>query len=128
MTIDGKEIDISERFVYRGMMLSDIPNMAQAFGYTNASWTLKCDLTCDYVCRLLNYMRKNGLKQATPLVNDPSVQEEPLLDFNSGYVLRALEQLPKQGSKQPWKVFQNYFLDLISYRYSSLKDKALEYK
>ncbi len=128
MTIDGKEIDVSERFVYRGMMLSDIPNMAQAFGYTNASWTLKCDLTCDYVCRLLNYMRKNGLKQVTPVVNDPSVQEEPLLDFNSGYVLRALEQLPKQGSKQPWKVFQNYFLDLISYRYSSLKDNALEYK
>jgi len=128
MTIDGKEMDSSQRMVYRGMMFSDIPNMAQAFGYTNASWTLKCDLTCDYVCRLLNYMRKNNLKQVTPKVNDPDVQEEPLLDFNSGYVLRAIDQLPKQGSKKPWKLFQNYFLDLISYRFSSLKDKALEYK
>ena len=128
MTIDGKEMDASERLVYRGMMFSDIPNMAQAFGYTNASWTLKCDLTCDYVCRLLNFMKKNNLKQVTPKVNDPTVEKEPLLDFNSGYVLRAIDELPKQGSKQPWKLFQNYFLDLLSYRYSSLKDKALEYK
>lgn len=128
MTIDGQEMDASERLVYRGMMFSDIPNMAQAFGYTNASWTLKCDLTCDYVCRLLNYMKKNNLKQVTPRVTDPSIQKEPLLDFNSGYVLRAIDDLPKQGSKTPWKLFQNYFLDLISYRYSSLKDSSLEYK
>ena len=128
MSIDGKEMDTSERMIYRGMMFSDIPNMAQAFGYTNASWTLKCDLTCDYVCRLLNHMRKNNLKVVTPIVKDKNIQEEPLLDFNSGYVVRALDQLPKQGSKKPWKVFQNYFLDLISFKYSSLNDKALEYE
>ncbi|MEE9373550.1 MAG: NAD(P)/FAD-dependent oxidoreductase [Saprospiraceae bacterium] len=129
MCIDGMPVDISKSLVFRGMMFSDIPNMAQAFGYTNASWTLKCDLTCDYVCRLLKYMRKNKLKQVIPKVkNSASIQREPLLDFNSGYVLRAIDNLPKQGSKKPWKLFQNYFLDLISYRYSSLKDDALEYK
>lgn len=127
MTIDGSEMDPSKRLVYRGMMFSDIPNMAQAFGYTNASWTLKCDLTCDYVCRLLNYMRKHDLKQVTPRVEE-GINTEPLLDFNSGYVLRALDELPKQGDKKPWKLYQNYFLDLMSYRYSSLKDNALEYK
>ena len=128
MNIDGEEMDSSKRFVYRGMMFSNIPNMAQAFGYTNASWTLKCDLTCEYVCRLLNYMKKNGLKQVTPIVNDLSMKAEPLLDFNSGYVLRAIDELPKQGSKMPWKLYQNYFRDLFSFRYSSLKNKALEYK
>lgn len=127
VTIDGKKLETSERYCYRGMMFSDIPNLALAFGYTNASWTLKSDLTCLYVCRLLNYMDKNNLRMVVPRFNDPSVEPEPLLDFNSGYVLRALDDMPKQGSKRPWKVFQNYPLDIISLKYGSIKDDALEY-
>ena len=89
---------------YKGMMLSDVPNLAFAIGYTNASWTLKCDLTCEYVCRLLNHMDEHGYRQCTPRQRDPSVKPEPFIDFNSGYVLRAIDKFPKQGSQAPWRL------------------------
>lgn len=83
-----------------------LPNLAPAFGYTNASWTLKCDLTSEYVCRLLNHMDQHGYAQCTPRLNDPELTPEPAIDFTSGYVLRALHTLPRQGSKTPWRVHQ----------------------
>ena len=101
--------------------MSDVPNLASAFGYTNASWTLKCDLTCEYVCRLMNYMDAHGYAQATPK-RDPSVGEAPWLDFSSGYVQRARDVLPKQGTKKPWKLYQNYALDMVTLRFGKVDD------
>ncbi|HEX3673014.1 MAG TPA: NAD(P)/FAD-dependent oxidoreductase, partial [Rhizomicrobium sp.] len=103
-------------------------NLASSFGYTNASWTLKCDLTCEYVCRMLNYMDRKGYAQATPRKTDPSVQEAPWLDFSSGYVQRAADVLPRQGTKKPWKLYQNYALDLITLRFGKVDDGAMEFR
>ena len=113
---------------YKGMMYSDVPNMAVATGYTNASWTLKCDLTCEYVCRMLNYMDKNAYGQVTPRRTDPTVKEEPWVDFSSGYILRSRDKFPKQGTKLPWKLHQNYARDLMALRFGSINDGVLEYK
>ncbi len=112
LSVDGNPVDMSKTLAYKGMMYSDIPNVASALGYTNASWTLKCDLTAQYVCRMLNYMQENGFEIATPRLNDPTVVPEPAIDFTSGYVKRALDTLPKQGSKHPWRLHQNYIKDL----------------
>jgi monooxygenase len=127
ITVDGRRVDLAKTMNYKGMMFSDVPNLASSFGYTNASWTLKCDLTCEYVCRLLNHMEKTGTRQCTPRRNDPSVTEEPFANFTSGYIQRGLAKFPKQGSKKPWKLYQNYALDLMSLRYSSVKDGAMEF-
>jgi monooxygenase len=108
-------------------MFSDIPNFAVAIGYTNASWTLKCDLNCDYVVRLLNYMDKNNYAVCTPRFDSTEFSSEPLLDFDAGYIKRAVDILPMQGSKAPWKVYQNYLRDSFLLRYSSIKDKYLEF-
>ncbi len=111
---------------YKGMMYSDVPNMAIAVGYTNASWTLKCDLTCDYVCRLINHMEKHGYRQCMPR-RDPSVAEQPWVDFSSGYVQRALDKFPKQGAKAPWRLYQNYARDLLALKFGAVKDEAIEF-
>ncbi len=128
LVVDGEPVEMSKTFTYKGMMYSDVPNAASAFGYTNASWTLKCDLTAQYVCRLLKYMDKYDYAICTPRVGDPSVESEPVLDFNSGYVLRALETLPRQGSKTPWRVHQNYVRDLSMLRYGRIDDGTMEFK
>ena len=107
-------MSLPDAMAYKGMMLSDVPNFAFAIGYTNASWTLKVDLCSEYVCRLLNHMERTGTQICTPHNDDPSVTEEPLIDFQAGYVLRSLEHLPKQGSKAPWKLAQNYPRDLVA--------------
>ena len=125
--VDGRRIEPSKTMTYKGMMGSDVPNMAFAIGYTNASWTLKCDLTCEYVCRLLNYMDKNGYTQCCPRKNDPSVTEAPLLTFSSGYVQRSIEQFPRQGSVAPWKLHQNYALDRMTLRHSRLDDGSMQF-
>jgi monooxygenase len=125
MTVDGREIEVPKTMGYKGMMLSGVPNMAVAIGYTNASWTLKCDLTCEYVCRLLTHMDEHGYRQATPENNDPSVTEEPFIDFTSGYVLRAIDRFPRQGSKAPWRLYQNYARDIVALRHGKLEDGAL---
>ena len=125
LTVDGEPVDLSKRFIYKGMMYSDVPNLASVFGYTNASWTLKADLVCEYVCRLLNHMDRKGFRQCTPHNGDPSLQEEPWVSFSSGYIQRALAQQPKQGSKRPWKLYQNYALDLLSLRFGRLRDAAM---
>ena len=127
LSIDGENIDISKTLTYRGMMLSDVPNFAVAFGYTNASWTLKCDLTCQYVCRLLGHMDAHGYTSTTPRLRDPSVEPQPAIDFNSGYVVRAIQSFPKQGSKTPWRLHQNYALDILTIRRAPLHDGVLEF-
>jgi len=121
-SVDGTSVDLSKTFNYKGMMYSDVPNLASSFGYTNASWTLKADLTCAYVCRLLNTMKKRGLRQATPRVGDAVLTPEPFLSFTSGYVTRAMEKFPKQGSKKPWKLHQNYAKDILALRFGSVDD------
>lgn len=126
--VDDKPVDFSQTLAYKGMMYSDVPNIASAFGYTNASWTLKCDLTAEYVCRLLKYMDKNGYDTCIPRVKDSSIKAEPVVDFTSGYVLRALESLPRQGSKPPWRLHQNYVKDLSMLRYGRLNDGTMEFK
>ncbi|MCU0444801.1 MAG: NAD(P)/FAD-dependent oxidoreductase [Microscillaceae bacterium] len=128
LQMDGQDIQLSNHYMYRAMMVSDIPNLAISIGYTNASWTLKTDLTCAYVCRLLNYMRQIKVQTCTPRVREAIGDDIPLLDFNSSYVLRALPNLPKQGTKKPWRMNQNYPLDVLTIKYSSLKDPNLEFK
>jgi monooxygenase len=125
--VDGEEVAVPERLSYKGMMLSGVPNMAVTFGYTNASWTLKCDLTCEYVCRLLNHMDEHGYAQCTPENQDPSVTEEPFIDFSSGYVLRSIDKFPRQGSKPPWRLYQNYALDILALRYGPIDDAAMRF-
>jgi cation diffusion facilitator CzcD-associated flavoprotein CzcO len=128
LVVDDVPIDLSKTMAYKGMMYSDVPNLASAFGYTNASWTLKCDLTSEYVCRLLNYMDEQGFESCAPRLNDPTVEPEPALDFTSGYVLRAIDSLPSQGSKRPWRLHQNYFKDLSMVRYGRVEDGTLEFR
>ena len=125
--VDGKLMALPETLGYRGMMLSDIPNFALAAGYTNASWTLKCDLTSEYVCRLLNHMDKKGYAYCVPRVPDAAMTRVSFLDLASGYVNRAIDRFPKQGLKAPWKLYQNYLLDILSLRYGAMKAKDLEY-
>ena len=126
--INGAEVDPSATHAYRGVMLSDVPNLAFMVGYTNASWTLKCDLSSRFVTKVLNYMDKNKHEVCTPRFDSTKFKSEPLLDFNSGYVLRALDKVPKQGSKHPWKVYQNYIKDLVSLEWEGASDEHLEYR
>ena len=127
LAVDGKAIEPSQLMSYKGMMYSDVPNLATATGYTNASWTLKCDLTCEYVCRLLNHMDKHGYRACVPRQTDPSVTEVPWLDFTSGYVQRSVAKFPKQGSKRPWKLYQNYAFDIVSLRFGKIDDGVMQY-
>ncbi|MEZ4340673.1 MAG: NAD(P)/FAD-dependent oxidoreductase [Sandaracinaceae bacterium] len=124
--IDGEPLVAHEHMSYKAMMVSDVPNLAFSVGYTNASWTLKADLTSEYVCRLLNHMEARGYRTCTPR-RDPSVDEAPFLDFSSGYVKRALHYLPKQGQKAPWKVKQNYFFDMFYLRHGKLDDGVMRF-
>ncbi len=127
LVVDGEPVDVSEKMTYKGMMLSGVPNCAFTVGYTNASWTLKADLTSEYVCRVLAHMDSHGYRKSVPELADPSVEELPLLDFTSGYVLRSLDQFPKQGSKEPWKLRQNYVLDIRTIRRGPIDDGAMRF-
>ncbi|QJX47754.1 NAD(P)/FAD-dependent oxidoreductase [Hymenobacter taeanensis] len=124
--VDGQLVEPNQSLTYKGMMLSDVPNFAMAFGYTNASWTLKADLTAGYVCRLLRYMDRHHLDIAVPR-KEQNVEPEPFLNFTSGYVQRAQAVLPKQGSRRPWKVYQNYLQDLLTIRFSRLADGVMHF-
>lgn len=126
LSVDGRDVELSKTLTYKGMMCSDVPNLAWAFGYANASWTLKCDLTCEYVCRLLNYMDERGLRQCTPRCTDSSIERLPLIDFSSGYVRRA-RGFPMQGSKRPWRLRQSYPLDFAALKFAALDDAVLEF-
>jgi hypothetical protein len=98
-----------------------------AFGYTNASWTLKVDLTHQYICRLLNYMDKHGYKQCTPRQNDSSLELRPFSDFSAGYLQREINNLPKQGTRKPWLLKQNYVFDLMNIRHGEIENEVLEF-
>ena len=126
--IDGQAIDIGTTLSYKGIMYSNIPNLASAFGYINASWTLKCELICEYVCRLLKYMDRRGYQQCTPRFAEDSVVTEPMINFTSSYVQRAMDTLPRQGSKRPWRVYQNYLKDLLMMRFGALDDGVMEFR
>ena len=123
--VDGKPIKLPDCLTYKAMMFSDLPNLAMTIGYTNASWTLKCDLTCEYVANLLNYMRANGFKQACPRPDGSLVEEEDMLTLNSGYIQRSIDNFPKQGAREPWKAYQNYLRDIFMVRHGKLTDGAL---
>ncbi len=126
-TVDGVRVDFAKTFNYKGMMFSDVPNLALAVGYTNASWTLKAELICRYVCRLLKHMEKTGTRQCTPRLRDPTVTQAPFIDLTSGYVQRAIHMFPKQGSKVPWKLYQNYARDLVMLQRGNVEDGVMEF-
>lgn len=125
--VDGELVDPAQRKIFKGMMLEGTPNLFSIFGYTNASWTLKCDLTCEYICRLLNQMESSGQTVVTARDREGDIETAPLLDFSSGYVQRAMDRFPKQGSRKPWKLHQNYVLDLLALRHGKVADPALEF-
>jgi cation diffusion facilitator CzcD-associated flavoprotein CzcO/acetyl esterase/lipase len=125
LSMDGRAVDLSRTMVYRGMMYGGVPNLVSTFGYTNASWTLKADLTARYACRLMAHMDRHGCTVAVPRP-DPAMAERPFLDFNSGYVLRFIDRLPKQGERRPWRLYQNYLLDLVTLRWQRLEDGTLQ--
>ncbi len=127
LTVDGEAVDPATRLTYKGMMIEGVPNLALAIGYTNASWTLKCDLTCDYVCRLLNHMHDRDLAACVPRNRDASAASGPILGLTSGYIQRSAHLLPKQGTKQPWRVHQSYLRDYRALKMSDIEDSAMEF-
>ncbi len=128
LSVDGEKVDPATRLTYKGMMLEGVPNLALAIGYTNASWTLKCDLTCDYVCRLLNHMRARGLSECVARKKDASAAAAgPLLGLTSGYIQRSAHLLPKQGTEQPWKVHQSYLRDYRALKMSEIEDSVMQF-
>ncbi|HEY8001533.1 MAG TPA: NAD(P)/FAD-dependent oxidoreductase [Solirubrobacterales bacterium] len=127
LSVDGERVSIPEKLAYKGMMLEDVPNLAVSIGYTNASWTLKCDLTCEYVCRLINHMDEHGYAYCAARNHDPSITPEPMIDFSSGYVQRSIDKFPKQGSRTPWRLHQNYARDILDLRRAPLEDGAMEF-
>ena len=127
VTIDNVKVIANERLTYKGMMLSGVPNFAISFGYVNASWTLRADLTCEYVCRLINLMDKKGVKCCEPKDDKSAYGDDQLIDFTSGYFQRGLNQMPKQGNKAPWKNYQNYLKDIFAVRLMSIDDTNLKF-
>jgi monooxygenase len=127
LRVDGSDVELDKALVYRGMQISGVPNMAYAFGYTNQSWTLGADLTCLQVCRLLNYMDSNGYTACTPRNGNGAVEPAPFADLTSGYVLRAIDQFPRQGPDDPWRRTQNYAQNRRSLRRAAMNDPALEF-
>jgi cation diffusion facilitator CzcD-associated flavoprotein CzcO len=125
VSVDGKRVNLPEKLTYKGMMYQGVPNLVSIFGYTNASWTLKCDLTCEYACRIMARMDRLGVKQVTPTVTHANVKQVPWLDFSSGYVQRSLAHFPKQGAEKPWRLNQNYVLDVLALRFGKLDDPEL---
>jgi monooxygenase len=125
--VDNSRVELSKTFNYKGTMFSGIPNFALTIGYTNASWTLKAELSSLYVCRLINYMDRRGWRTAVPHLVEGSVGEQPMISLTSGYVQRAIDQLPKQGFKKPWTLHQNYPRDIIALRYGKVDDGAIRF-
>ena len=128
VTVDGASWPASETVGYKGIMFSGVPNFALALGYTNASWTLKADLACEYVCRLIAHMDEHGYSQVTPVWPEEELPDNPFIDLQSGYVLRAIDEFPKQGDDAPWRLYQNYLRDVPMIRRSPIDDGVLEFK
>ena len=125
--VDGETVDISTTIAYRGMMLTKVPNFTYAIGYTNASWTLKVDLVCDYLCRVLEHMDRNGYAACVPVNDNPSMQTRPLLDFDAGYVQRSLHLFPREGEHEPWELSMNYLKDRKTLRDVEIEDGLLSF-
>ncbi len=126
LVVDGAEVKVPETMAYKALMLSGVPNFAYTIGYTNASWTLKADLVAEYVCRLLAHMDEHGYRSVVA-VPDPDIGTEPFMDFQSGYVLRMLDRLPKQGDREPWRLRQNYLHDVRTIRRDAIDDGVLAF-
>jgi monooxygenase len=126
LIVDGEKVDPSTSMTYRALMLSEVPNFVFTVGYTNASWTLKVDLVAEFTCRLLTYLAEHGYRRVVPR-HDPTVGEVPLMDFTSGYVLRAMDQLPHQGDREPWRLRQSYLRDRRTIRGAPLDDGVLDF-
>ena len=127
VSIDGAPINPTARLGYKGMMFRGVPNMSFTLGYTNASWTLKCNLVAEYLCRLLNYMDKHGYDCATPMGSEPAIVDQSAFNLKSGYIQRGIDFLPKQAATRPWKFHQNYLMDLCDLRYSAIDDDTMEF-
>ena len=127
LSVDGRAVDIGKTVSYKGVMMAGVPNFAAVFGYINASWTLKADLICAYVCRLLKLMDRKGIRQAMPANGDMAGSAPFVENFSSGYIQRSLASWPKQGTKPPWRVHQNYLRDIVSLRWAPVADRALEF-
>jgi cation diffusion facilitator CzcD-associated flavoprotein CzcO len=127
LTVDGRTVALPETMAYKAMMLSDVPNFAYAFGYTNSSWTLKVDIVCEHLCRLLGYMDERGYDTCMPHNDDPGVTALPLLDFAAGYVQRSVHLFPRQGSRHPWSVAMSYAQDVRNLRHGAIEDPALHF-
>ena len=128
--VDGAPVDVSRSWIYKGFAYSDVPNLGSSFGYVNASWTLRADLTCEYVCRLLNHMRHTGTTQCTPRLreSDRDMPERPLIQgFSPGYIRRVLHKLPRQGDREPWLNPQHYTRDKKMFRKSPVDDGAMQF-
>jgi cation diffusion facilitator CzcD-associated flavoprotein CzcO len=125
MTVDDEAVDLPQHMVYKGMMLEGVPNLAVAVGYTNASWTLKCDLTAAYMCRLIAHMDAHGQAWCRPENTDPTIEKQPLLDFSSGYVQRSIDRFPRQGSKTPWRMRMSYAHDVVALRRGEVDDGVM---
>jgi monooxygenase len=125
IVVDGTVIEPGRALTYKGLMLSDVPNCAVCVGYTNASWTLRADLASTYVCRLINHMDRCGYRKSVPRNDDPTMRPQPLLGLNSGYVQRGISLFPKQGSKAPWVLRQNYILDLLTMKFGAVDDGTM---
>jgi cation diffusion facilitator CzcD-associated flavoprotein CzcO len=127
LVIDGQPVNPAHKLSYKGVLYSEMPNFASVTGYSNASWTLKAELVCGYVCRLLNYMKRRGYAHCTPRNPDPAMERLPPVALRSGYIQRAMHKLPKQGTLQPWRIQQNYLLDVLSLRYGAFNDGVLKF-
>ncbi len=127
LVVDNKKINVGKTVNYKGFTLSNVPNFAWTVGYTNASWTLKADLTSNYVCRLLNHMEKNNLSVCVPKLNDPSFMPETMFDLDSGYIRRSADEIPKQGQGQPWRNHHNYIADLLHLKFERLDDGVMQF-
>jgi monooxygenase len=128
LEVDGAAVDYANTIAYKGMMLGDVPNLAFTVGYTNASWTLKADLVAEYVCRVLAHMDAGGTAICVPRAPDAALPAIPIIDLKSGYVLRSIDQLPKQGARPPWRLHQNYLKDFRLLRRGALEDGTLEFR
>jgi len=128
MAVDGPPVRLNETIAYKSMMLSGVPNSAFAVGYTNSSWTLKVDLVCEHVCRMLGRMDALGCDTVTPVLDDPATERRPLLDFQAGYVQRAVERFPSQGTRGPWTVEMSHKADRARLRSGPVEDPALRFE
>jgi hypothetical protein len=129
-SVDGQAVDISKTFSYLGMMFSDLPNLISTFGYINASWTLRADLTAKFACRVINYMDRSGFRQCTPRLREEDrgmAAQDWLTDFSSGYIKRGVHRLPRQGDKVPWLNTQNYMADRKSLPRRKIDDGVLQF-